>query len=201
MLNIPGDVRWTQKGITVVGGHRYGSLHFQLYYPLGLCVDDDQTVALVDQLHHRIVQWKKGDNYGHVIAGGKGSGNELNQLKYPTDILSDQETDRLIVCDRGNRRILQWSLRRGTEQGELLIDNITYYELVMNNQRYRYVSDIEKHAVRRYQLGTHNGTVVAGGNGEGVYLNQLNIPDLSFCRSTTECLCIRQLQSSCNAVE
>ncbi|CAF4729074.1 unnamed protein product, partial [Rotaria socialis] len=41
---------------------------------------------------------------------------------------------------------------------------------------YLYVSDYEKHEVRRYQLGEKNGTLVAGGNGEGNGLNQLNEP-------------------------
>ncbi|CAM4871170.1 unnamed protein product [Rotaria socialis] len=136
ILNIPGDARWAQNGITVAGGHGYGSVNYQLYYPLGLWVDDDQTVVLIDQLNHRIVQWYKGDNYGHAVAGGKDSGNELNQLKDQTDILIDQETDSLIVCDQGNRRILQWSLRRGTEQGEILISNIACYGLAMDNHRY-----------------------------------------------------------------
>ncbi|CAF5064641.1 unnamed protein product, partial [Rotaria socialis] len=46
--------------------------------------------------------------------------------------------------------------------------------------RYLYVSDDEKHEVRRYQLGEKNGTLVAGGNGKGDGLNQLNVPTYLF---------------------
>ncbi|CAF3156421.1 unnamed protein product [Rotaria socialis] len=50
----------------------------------------------------------------------------------------------------------------------------------MDEQRYVYVSDIEKHQVRRYKLDEKNGTLVAGGNGEGDDLNQLNDPRYLF---------------------
>ncbi|CAF4331526.1 unnamed protein product, partial [Rotaria magnacalcarata] len=50
----------------------------------------------------------------------------------------------------------------------------------MDEQRYLYVSDVGKDEVRRYQLGEKNGTLVAGGNGEGAGLNQLNFPIYLF---------------------
>ncbi|CAF3373078.1 unnamed protein product [Rotaria socialis] len=50
----------------------------------------------------------------------------------------------------------------------------------MDDQRYLYVSDDKKHEVRRYQLGEKNGTLVAGGNGEGDELNQLSYPTYLF---------------------
>ncbi|CAF5031049.1 unnamed protein product, partial [Rotaria socialis] len=56
-------------------------------------------------------------------------------------------------------------------------DNITCWGLAMDEQRYLYVSDYVKHEVRRYQLGDQNGTLVAGGNGEGDGLNQLHMPN------------------------
>ncbi|CAF4720167.1 unnamed protein product, partial [Rotaria socialis] len=62
----------------------------------------------------------------------------------------------------------------------ILIDNIDCYGVAMDEQRYLYVSDDEKHEVRRYQLGEKNGTRVAGGNGQGGGLNQLNWPTYLF---------------------
>ncbi|CAF5033826.1 unnamed protein product, partial [Rotaria socialis] len=122
----------------------------------------------------RIMQWKNGDTTnGQVVAGGKGEGNGLHQLNLPTDVLIDKETDSLIICDWGNRRVVRWSRRSGTTQGEILIGNIKCYGVAMDEQRYLYVSDYVKHEVRRYQLGEKNGTLVAGGNGQGDGLNQL----------------------------
>ncbi|CAF5149693.1 unnamed protein product, partial [Rotaria magnacalcarata] len=83
-------------------------------------------------------------------------------------------------CDLGNRQVVRWSRRSGTTQGEILIDNIYCWGLAMNEQRNLYVSDYVKQEVRRYQLGEKIGTLVAGGNGEGDGLNQLNGPTYLF---------------------
>ncbi|CAF1441125.1 unnamed protein product, partial [Rotaria sordida] len=121
-----------------------------------------------------------GDTNGQVVAGGNGEGNRLDQLYRPTDVLIDKETDSLIICDWGNRRVVQWSRRSGTTQGEILIPNIDPYGLAMDDQRYLYISDIDKHEVRRYQVGDKNGTIVAGGKGKGAGLNQLYVPTYIF---------------------
>ncbi|CAF1492917.1 unnamed protein product, partial [Rotaria sordida] len=120
------------------------------------------------------------DTNGQVVAGGNGQGNQLDQLYQPADVLIDKETDSLIICDRGNRRVVRWSRRSGTIQGEILIDNIACRGLAMDNQRYLYISDVERYEVRRYQIGDKNGTIVAGGNGGGAGLNQLNVPTYIF---------------------
>ncbi|CAF4232410.1 unnamed protein product, partial [Rotaria sordida] len=121
-----------------------------------------------------------GDTNGQVVAGGNRQGNRLDQLYYPTDVLIDKETDSLIICDEGNRRVVRWSRRSGTTQGEILIDNIWCRGLAMDEQRYLYISDYRKHEVRRYQIGDKNGTLVAGDNDRGVGLNQLNSPTYIF---------------------
>ncbi|CAF4991840.1 unnamed protein product, partial [Rotaria socialis] len=92
----------------------------------------------------------------------------------------DKETDSLIICDLRNRRVVRWSRRSGTTQGAILIDNIDCWGLAMDEQRYVYVSDAAKHEVRRYQLDEKNYTLVAGGNGQGNGLNQLNFPTYLF---------------------
>ncbi|CAF3341697.1 unnamed protein product [Rotaria socialis] len=123
------------------------------------------------------MQWKNGNTTnGQVVAGGKGKGNGLHQLDRPTDVLIDKATDSLLICDRESRRVVQWCRRSDTTQGEVLIDKIVCWGLAMDEQRYLYISDDEIHEVRRYQLGEKNGTLVAGGNGQGDGLNQLKFP-------------------------
>ncbi|CAF4361119.1 unnamed protein product, partial [Rotaria magnacalcarata] len=179
--NIPANAKWKQNGVTVVGGNGLGSATNQLNSPFGLFVDDDQTVVIADWGNHRIMQWKTGDTRnGQVVAGGNGYGNGLHQLNSPSDVLIDKETNGLIICDWGNDRVVRWSRRSGATQGEILIDNIRCWGLAMDEQRYLYVSDAGKDEVRRYQLGEKNGTLVAGGNGEGDELNQLNSPAYLF---------------------
>ncbi|CAF4223987.1 unnamed protein product, partial [Rotaria sordida] len=55
-----------------------------------------------------------GDTNGQVVAGGHDKGNQLNG---PTDVLIDKETDSLIICDYGNRRVVRWPSRSGTTPG------------------------------------------------------------------------------------
>ncbi|CAF1311584.1 unnamed protein product [Rotaria sordida] len=121
-----------------------------------------------------------GDTNRQVVAGGNGKGNRLDQLNGPTYMLIDKETDSLIICDWGNRRVVRWSRRSGTTQGEILIDNIACSRLAMDYQRYLYISDVDKYEVSRYQIGDKHGTIVAGGNGKGASLNQLNYPTYIF---------------------
>ncbi|CAF1325080.1 unnamed protein product [Rotaria magnacalcarata] len=181
LVNIPANAKWMQNGVTIAGGNEYGSATNQLGIPWGLFVDDNQTVIIVDYGNHRIMQWKNGDTTnGQVVAGGKGGGYEVHQLNSPTDVLIDKEMDSLIICDYGNRRVVRWSRRSGTTQGEILINNIACWGLAMDEQRYLYVSDEGKYEVRRFQLGEKNGTLVAGGNGSGNELNQLKFPTYLF---------------------
>ncbi|CAM4982618.1 unnamed protein product [Rotaria socialis] len=180
-VNIPANATWNQNGVTIAGGHGQGTATDQLFLPRGLFVDGDQTVVIADYWNHRIMQWKNGDTTnGQVVAGGNGEGKGLHQLQYPTDVLIGKEADSLIICDRMNERVVQWSRLSGTTQGEILIDNIDCFGLAMDEHRYLYVSDYVKHEVRRYQLGEKNGTLVAGGNGKGNDTNQLNEPAYLF---------------------
>ena len=181
MLTIPTNARWSQNGVTVAGGNDDGNAVNQHWYPHGLDIDDDnQSIVIADCWNHRIVEWKMGASHGRVIAGGRGYGNRLDQLNCPTDVLIDKETNSLFIADLDNRRVVRWSRRQDTTQGEIIVDNIDCWGLTMDDQRYLYVSDIVKNEIRRYTIGDKNGIVVAGGNGEGNQLNQLNYPSYLF---------------------
>jgi sugar lactone lactonase YvrE len=184
VTTIPRNAKWTPNGVTIAGGHGDGGAPNQLKNPFGLYVNEDGTVFIADAWNHRIVEWKRNDTSGRVVAGGRGEGNRMDQLNEPTDVLVDKETDSLIICDRDNRRVMRWSRRSGTTSGEKIIDNIDCCGLTMDGKGYLYVTDVVKHEVRRYRLGetttTAKGRVVAGGNGKGDRLNQLNDPRSVF---------------------
>ena len=122
------------------------------------------------------MQYHKNDTEGTVLAGGKGSGNRLDQLNQPMNFVVDKSADNLIICDHGNRRVVRWSRRNNSEQGEVLLDNIRCSGLALDEESNLYVSNTQNHDVRRYLPGDRNGTVVAGGNGKGSDLNQLQVP-------------------------
>jgi sugar lactone lactonase YvrE len=172
--------RRTPGGVTIVGGRGQGSASDQLSYPWSLYIHDDDTIVIADSGNNRIIEWKQGATTGHVIAGENGEGNRMNQLKGPTCCIIDKETNSLIICDRWNRQVKRWSRQQETTSGEILIDNIGCYGLAMDNQKYLYITDCEKSEVIRYQMGNNTGTIVAGGNGQGDHLNQLNWPQYVF---------------------
>jgi sugar lactone lactonase YvrE len=121
------------------------------------------------------MEWKNGATSGRIVAGGNGQGNRTDQLYGPTDVIVDKENDSLIICDKGNQRVLRWPRQNGTS-GEIIILNILSWGLAMDNDGDLYVSDCNKHEVRRWKMGETNGAVVAGGNGAGNRRDQLSNP-------------------------
>ena len=144
------NARWQQNGLNVAGGNGKGNGNNQLSIPCGLYIDDDQTIYIADQFNHRIIEWKWNATSGQVVAGGNEKGNEAHQLSNPLDVIVDKERDNLIICDRGNRRVVRWPRRNGTS-GETIISNINCCSLTMDENGSLYVIDWEKHEVRRYR--------------------------------------------------
>ena len=173
---VAATARWAQNGTTVAGGHGEGDGTNQPHWPHGLHVDEQETVIVADCGNHRIMEWKRGDTSGRVLAGGHGRADRSDQLNCPTGVLVDRETGSLLICDNGNRRVTPWSRGSGTRSGETIVDNIDCWGLAMDDEGALYVTDIEKDEVRRYRKGETSGTVVAGGNGKGAGLHQLNNP-------------------------
>ena len=173
------NTRWKQNGVTVAGGNGKGDGLNQLNCPYRMYVDDDQTIYIADSRNDRIMEWKCGATTGRIVAGGNGRGNKMNQLNSPTDMVVDKEQDNLIICDCDNRRVVRWPRRNGTN-GQTIILNIDCHRLALDNDRYLYVSDWEKDEVRRWKIGEAIGILVAGGNGKGNRLDQLNQPTFIF---------------------
>jgi sugar lactone lactonase YvrE len=174
------NAKWKQYGITIAGGYGQGYQLNQISNPDGIYVDDDhQCIYITDWARHRIVQWKYNAKYGQVVAGENGEGNRTDQLNYPTDVIVNKKNDSIIICDRENRRVMQWS-RRNSTNGQTIISDIDCNGLTMDNNGDLYVSNYKKNEVRRWKIGETNGILVAGGNGKGNQLNQLNLPTYIF---------------------
>ena len=178
---ITNNTQWKQHGITVAGGNRGGGELNQLDLPFGLSIDNErQSICIADFDNHRIVEWKLNTKSGQVIAGGNGRGNQMNQLNGPTDVTVDTKNNSLIICDQENRRVVERSRQNGTKNGQILIPDIDCGGITMDINGYIYVSDYQKDEVRRWKRGETNGIIVAGGNGEGNHLAQLNYPTYLF---------------------
>ena len=171
--------KWTQKGVTVAGGHNNGSAQNQLSFPQGLYVDDNQTILVADSFNHRIMEWELGATTGRVVAGGNGGGNRTDQFNLPSTVIVDNETDSLIICDPLNWRVMRWP-RHGGTNGTTLIENIACTGLATDDRGFLYISDWKKQEVRRYRMGETDGKLVAGGNGLGDGPHQFASPHYVF---------------------
>ncbi|CAF0987918.1 unnamed protein product [Adineta steineri] len=177
---IPSNARWKQDGMCVAGCDRKGRVTNQLQGPYNLFIVEDETMVIVESENNRVIQWKIGDTNGQVLAGGNETGNKLNQLNFPSDMVIDKWTDSLIICNRFGKQVVRWYQHNGIMQGEPLINDISCYGLAIDDQQFLYISDMGKHVVKRYQMPNMAGCVVAGGNGKGAHNSQLNIPTFIF---------------------
>ncbi|CAF3991069.1 unnamed protein product [Adineta steineri] len=170
--------KWKQDAATVAGGNGQGRELNQLYHPLGIFIDEKKNIFIADWLNHRIVEWKCNAKEGQIMAGGNGQGNRMNQLNGPTDVIFDRQNHSIIIADCGNRRVIQWL----NQNQQILIENIYCSRLAMDKHGFLYVSDYVMNEVRRWKIGEYNneGIVVAGRNGNGNQLNQLNSPTFIF---------------------
>ncbi|CAF1490159.1 unnamed protein product [Adineta steineri] len=168
---------WNKNAITVAGGNGYGEKLNQLNCPVGIFIDKNKNILIADCSNYRIVEWKQNTTQVQIIAGGNGKGNRMNQLNYPTDVIVDQQNHSIIIADWQNRRVIRWL----NQNQQILIDNIDCSHLTMDKHGLLYVSDYKNNEVRRWKIGEYNeGTIVAGGNGKGNQLNQLNFPAYIF---------------------
>ncbi|CAF0895842.1 unnamed protein product [Adineta steineri] len=171
--------KFQQSAITVAGGNGDGQELNQLHNPCGMFIDNDKSIYIADFGNHRIVKWRLNSNTGQIIAGGNGRGNQNNQLYSPADIIVDKNNNSFIISDYGNKRVIRYFDQNQTNQ-QILISNIGCWGLTLDKNGFLYVSDYENNEVRRWKQGDKKGELVAGGNGKGNHLNQLDNPTYIF---------------------
>ena len=141
--------QWKQHAITIAGGNGRGDNLNKLWHPHGIYIYDQmQVIYIADSYNHRILAWIFGEDRGIVVAGDYRQGNKINQLYWPTDVVLDENNSSLIICDWGNKRIVQWSLE-SQQDIQILMKNISCYGLIMNrNNGDLFISDRERHEVK-----------------------------------------------------
>ncbi|CAF4815581.1 unnamed protein product, partial [Rotaria sp. Silwood1] len=92
----------------VAGGYGAGGASYQLYYPLGIYIDNAGNLYIADNYNHRIQLWYPGAAIGITVAGRSGvSGPWPYQLSNPSSVIYDQH-NYLYILDAGNSRITRW---------------------------------------------------------------------------------------------
>jgi sugar lactone lactonase YvrE len=168
-----------QDGVTVAESSTTDRRPNPLRNPDGLYVDDDLSIYVADHTNNRIVKWTKGAEDWQVIVGGNPVGCKNDRLLSPADVVVDKTTGSLIISEYNNRRVVRWP-RQNAITVETLIANVSCWGLSMDNDGYLYVSDYQNNEVKRWKIGDANGVTVAGGNGEGGRVEQLNGPTHIF---------------------
>ncbi|CAF1439640.1 unnamed protein product [Adineta steineri] len=172
-------IKYQQSGITVAGGNKNGHQLNQLDHPCGIFIDNDKSIYIADSFNHRIVKWQLNSNTGQIIAGGNGQGNQNNQLNEPRDIVFDKENNSFLISDVENNRVIRYFDENPTNQ-QIIISKIYCSRLAIDKNGSIYVSDSRNNEVRRWKQGDEIDEIVAGGNGKGNHLNQLNQPTYIF---------------------
>ncbi|CAF1427168.1 unnamed protein product [Rotaria magnacalcarata] len=169
------DAKWAPNGVVVAGGHGNGSDLNQLYAPRGVFVDDDQNVYVIDLCNNRIVAWVPDATEGLQVIGGVDEKTMLDKLSGPVDLILEKDSDNFIVSDDMTKRVVRWRLE-GDTSSETIISGFECKCLATDENGSIYIVDRENNEVIRYNIGDSEATIVAGGNGAGDALNQLNCP-------------------------
>lgn len=170
--DIPSGASWHPNAITVnVTVTRF----------FGFLLDEPNQRLFINDNRIRILSWKLNTNQYEIVAGDCVEGNSLHQLGDVVHFIIDEDLNALIVCDRGNRRIMRWSLDPDTTEGESLVTDIDCQFLALSERRELFVSDYKMHVIRRYSDGAFIETIIAGSvNIRGSTTNLLNRPSGIF---------------------
>uniref|UniRef100_UPI00404B34E7 PA14 domain-containing protein n=1 Tax=Fluviicola sp. TaxID=1917219 RepID=UPI00404B34E7 len=167
----------------VAGGSGAGSGLTQLYYPMGIFVDDNFDLYIADRDNHRVVKWAKNATAGVVVAGTSGvSGVSLDRLSSPSDVLVDN-SGNIYVTDMYNHRVVKWTANAtagvivaGTNQAGSGLNQLHNPKGIVLKNNELYVADYDNHRIMKFVPNSLNGVIVLGGNGAGNYLDQVSHP-------------------------
>lgn len=170
-----------KEGETFAGGNGPGLSLNQLDTPYGITLDNDGYLYISEIKNHRVVRWDPKAEEGVIVAGGNGSGNGSNQLSSPMGIVLDQNKN-LYVADTYNHRVQLWT--PGAKEGITVLsaDDIEFNSfnfftgISIDKKNKLYLSDYEKRQILEFDLKSKSFKIVAGGNEDGISLNQFSHP-------------------------
>jgi hypothetical protein len=169
------DTTWETNGTTVAGGNGQGDSLNQLNGSYAVFVDSDDALFITDYYSHRVVKWNRGATNGTLLAGGQCGQIDQGQLCYPTAMTFGKDGTMFVTVEDGkNGGVISW--KQGATSGEtLIIANTSFYGITLDAaEKYLYLAHHREHRVVKYTKDGIFESVVAGGNGKGAALNQLD---------------------------
>lgn len=166
---------WETTGIVVAGGHGKGSGYNQLDSSYGIHVDSNHTLFIADYNNNRIVKWEKDQLSGVVYAHGRCESGNINELCSPSAMTSSKD-GTLFVAVQNDTYGGIITVKNGLVSKEALITaNTSFYGIVLDDsEQYLYLGHHRTHSVVKYRIDGTSVSTVAGKNGRGSRLDQLD---------------------------
>ncbi|CAF1535252.1 unnamed protein product, partial [Adineta steineri] len=150
--------QWSTQATTVGLG---------LSQPMGLFIDQYDTVYVTEHGTHSIQHFMQGSTKGILVAGGMEQGSGPMQLNYPSSVFVDKDGN-IFVLDTNNFRVQKFSrgnptgatIVGGRGEGSELFQFGYSYGLFVDDQENIYVSDRDNHRVLTFLRGFRNGTAI-----------------------------------------
>lgn len=157
-----------------------------LYLPIGIWQDSSDTLFVADASNNRIQRFVPGNTTGTTVCGNRNEvvGSNASLLNYPNDVAVDLNGNIYLV-DTNNNRVQLWRVgattgitiagtgTAGNSSSELNSPRGIAFDLNTNTY---YISDTNNNRVMQFRFNSTVGTLVAGGNGAGKNVTQLNNP-------------------------
>ncbi|CAF4463222.1 unnamed protein product, partial [Didymodactylos carnosus] len=96
--------KWNQNAIIIAGNSTSALSAVQIIGPVGIFIDQYDSLYVADHLNHQIQKFVQGSNIGITVAGGNGRGNASGQLDAPSDVFLDS-LGNMFTNNYGNPQI------------------------------------------------------------------------------------------------
>ncbi|CAF4116475.1 unnamed protein product [Rotaria socialis] len=175
---------WESNGKTVAGGNGPGSALNQLNSSYGIVVDSNNALFVSDYSNHRVIKWEQGASHGSLHIGELCGTNTNEEFCYPSAITFNKEGTLFVTVQSDSIGSVVF-LKKGAASFETLITvNTSIYGIVWDqNEEYLYLGHHREHRVLKYTKDGKFVSVVAGGNGAGSALDQLDYRDKNIQKS------------------
>jgi DNA-binding beta-propeller fold protein YncE len=138
-------------------------------------VDSNDALFISDYNNNRVIKYESGASTGILYAGGQCGVIEQGQLCSTSVMTFDKEGTMFITTENDTEgSVIRW--KKGATSGEtIIIANTSFYGIAMDpKETYLYVGHHREHRVDKYTKDGIFVSIVAGGNGPGAALNQLD---------------------------
>lgn len=140
----------------------------------------NEILVIADTGNARIIEWKINGTTVESVGEYLLLVDAQGIFSFPSYVAIDRSGDNLIICDQTRRQVLRQPRFNKTANFEVLINRTECIGLCLDSLDRLYITDATSGDVIRFDMGNQTGVIVAGGNGVGSRLDQLDGPHFVF---------------------